>query len=380
MCYAGEPKKLAATLKKMGKPIPTIRILLMTHTSELGQNSDGKEYASFEATGQCKDARLAATLKTTPEIIENALLGQDAAGDPVVPTTRINEYFSTVVGIDTAGPETTCFTASGMNYYTRLVEAVYTAAKKRRGLGWQGKLLVHTHVGEGSTVYYGKQFPVKPWTFKEVFGRLPDESGNEVTNANVAHKNISTLLAAIANIERAHQDIHDYVVFRLGHVTWADQAQAEAMADAQVEADVNLDSNIATNAYPLSYMPNRNQIKVRLSRILSDPVTNLEVNDFPHFLIPDPQDVNTVGEVLGNASLKYLLLARVRVLLGSDGSGVEHASMSREYALAASLIKYWDGHAADFRERTGDISEHYFFDNVNWHLKNMSTDTYMPYR
>src|SRR5699024_2380669 len=95
-------------------------------------------------------------------------------------------FFTTLVGIDTAAPESTCFTATGMTYYRQLVDAVYRAAKQRRAAGWDGKLLVHTHVGEGFAVYYGKQQPEKPWTFAKVFAQVPELDGNIVTNARVA--------------------------------------------------------------------------------------------------------------------------------------------------------------------------------------------------
>lgn len=379
LCYGDEPQRLKPILKKMGKPVPSIRILLMTHTSELGENTQGSKYASFARTGICRDEPLAGYLKTGPEVIKDALLGLDANGKSVVSKARMRHYFNTVVGIDTAAPEVTCFSAAGMDHYKRLVEGVYEAAKERRRLGWHGKLLVHTHVGEGFTIYYAKHPPLRPWTFKAVFGSLPDESGNEITNPKVARRNIATLLAAIASIERTHKDIHDYLVFRLGHVTWATQAEADAMAKEQVEADVNLDSNIATNAYPLSRMKNRSEIVMRLNGLLRERTGNLGVNDFPHFVIPDPRDIDEVGHVLGNTSLKYLLMAHVRVLLGSDGAGVEHSGMRWEYRLGTSLIRYWHQHDPGFRARAGNVTEQYYFDNVNWHLKNMSTDTYLPY-
>lgn len=383
-CYSSEPEKLRPQLTKLGEPVPSIRILLMTHTAELAESADGGSYSTFVPTRRCLDTPWSDKFKrprTTPQTVENALLGQEESGKPVVTEDQRQGFFDTVIGIDTAAPELTCFTKAGMTHYVELVEAVYQAAKIRRErFGWQGKLLVHTHVGEGFSVYYGKDPPSRPWKQSDVFGALPDVSRNETTNPQAAHDNIDMLLAAIATVEQKHSDIHRYVVFRLGHVTWADQAQAELMAKEEIEADVNLDSNIATGAYPFSRMPKTGVLKVRLDKALLDPVTNLEINDFPHFVLPHPDDVDAVGSVLGESSLKYLLVAHVRVLLGSDGAGVEHSDMPREYAIAASLIKYWSGHDADFRVRAGDISEQDYFDNVAWHLNNMATNDYLPYR
>lgn len=380
-CYSSEPEKLRPQLAKLGEPVPSIHILLMTHTAELAGSADGKSYSSFVPTGRCTNAPMNDDLKLSPQAIENALLGQAEGGKLVITEDQRQSFFDTVIGIDTAAPELTCFSKAGMVHYAELVEAVYQAAKIRRErFGWHGKLLVHTHVGEGFSVYYGKHPPSRPWTQSDVFGALPDVSRNETTNFQAAHDNIDMLLAAIATIEQKHSDIHRYLVFRLGHVTWADQAQAELMAKEEIEADVNLDSNIATGSYPISRMPDAGVLKARLDKVLLDPVTNLEINDFPHFVLPDPDDVDAVGGVFGESSLKYLLMAHVRVLLASDGAGVEHSGMSREYAIAASLIKYWDEHDSAFRSRAGNVSEQDYFDNVAWHLQDMSSDDYLPYR
>lgn len=379
LCYGDEPRKLAPIFQIMDKPVPTVHVLLMTSSAELAQNANGTEYSSFAATGKCDEVPLAEQLKTNPEVIEHALLGENAQGKVVVPEGEMPLFWKTVVGIDTAGPEVTCFTDSGMDYYLKLVNAVYTAAKKRREQGWKGKLLVHTHVGEGFTVYYGREPPREPWTFDALFGELPDVSGNEISNPQVAQNNIASLLAALQISEEQHSDFHDYLVVRLGHVTWATPADAEKMAGEQLEADVNLDSNIATNAYPLSRMPASVEVKERAALELGKPDTNLQVNNFPAFTIPDPDDAKAVGDILGDSSLKYLLMAHVRVLLGSDSGGVEHSGMAREYKLGTSLIKFWNSHDPEFRKAAGALSEQTFFDNVNWHLENMKTDGYLPY-
>jgi hypothetical protein len=59
-----------------------------------------------------------------------------------------------------------------MVYYGQLVDAVYSAAKMR-STGWHGKLLVHTHVGEGSVIDYAPVPPAQPWTFESAFAAFP---------------------------------------------------------------------------------------------------------------------------------------------------------------------------------------------------------------
>src|SRR5699024_5530861 len=138
-------------------------------------------------------------------------------------------------------------------------------------------------------------------------------------------------------------------------------------------------SNIATGAWSFADMPNEPAIVQRVAATAADPATNFELNDLPGFLIPDPTDAEAVAGVLGNHPLKYLLMAHVRVMLGTDGAGVEHSSMPREYALATSLIRYWSRHDQAFRQAAGDVGKHTFFDNAAWHLANMAADTPATY-
>ncbi|MGH8225097.1 MAG: hypothetical protein ACRER1_02945 [Gammaproteobacteria bacterium] len=380
LCAARKPQELAPVFSRLGEPMPRVRIILMTLTYQLGENQAGDAYSSFEHTGVCHEVPLAASLKLSPDTMYHALLGEDGDGKRIVPDASLDEFFATVAGIDTAGPEITCFSRDGMDYYRNLVAAVYRAAKARRAMGWNGKLLVHTHVGEGFTTYYAKQPPAEPWTFDNVFAELPVLAGNDITNAQAPQDNISMLLAAIAEVEADYPDIADYVVFRLGHVTHATAEQAQTMANEQVEADVNLDSNLATGAWSFAQMPDQAAIVSRVEAAAADPNTNFALNDLPGLLIPDPDSATEVAGVLGNVSLKYLLMAHVRVMLGTDAAGVEHSSMPREYALAASLIRYWKTSDAAFRKKAGDSSAQTFFDNAAWHLRNMASNGLLPYR
>lgn len=379
MCAATQPGQLQAILAAEDLPAPRVRIILMTHTKQLGVGPQGEDYRTFEYSGACHWEQLNPALKLGPQQMYLALLGRNKSGADIVPDDADRAFFNTLVGIDTAAPETTCFTDAGMAYYRRLVDAVYRAAKKRRADGWDGKLLVHTHVGEGFSVYYGKQQPQKPWTFDKVFAQVPELDGNIVTNPQAARNNITQLLNAVAKIRASHPDLDRYVVIRFGHVTHATLAQARRMAQLHVEADINLDSNIATGAWGFAQMPAHKRLAARATAAAAQPQTNFELNNLPDFLIPDPHNEQQTAAVLGTHPLKYMLMAGVRVMLGTDGAGVEHSSMPREYALAASLIDYWQAHDPAFLNAAGDISTAVFFANANWHLANMASDKVLAY-
>ncbi len=366
---------VGSALRAMKKRMPSIKIVLMTHTAQLA-TAGGTGYSEWSKTGSCAVVPLPKALATPPKVVYDALMGW-SQGNLVVPRAQALQYYNTVVGIDTAGPETTCFTSDGMRYYTQLAGAVYAASKARRMAGWQGKLLVHTHVGEGAVIQYAPRPPAQPWSFQGLFAALPPVR----SNAEQAQANISALLAAIGRFEVSHPDAHDYVVFRLAHDTWATQAQAQTMHDEGVEADVNLESNVATGAYPISRMPlgKESIVANEIAPIAVNPTTNFELNDLLRTLVKDPRDVAQVGGILGNASLKYLLEARVRCLLGTDADGVEHSDIVKEYQYAASLIAYWNQTDPSFRERSGNAGSQTLFDNVRWHLSNMSSSAAVPY-
>jgi hypothetical protein len=373
--HAPDDTSLRAALSAMKKPMPSIKIVFMTHTAQLGTLSGGSQYSEWSKTGACTATALPAAIATTPQTIYNALMGWNA-GKAVVPATEATRYFGEVVGIDTAAPETTCFTSAGMAYYERLVAAVYRASKARRLAGWHGKLLVHTHVGEGSVIDYAPVPPAAPWSFANLFASLPTTR----TNAAQAQANISMLLAAIRRFQSEHPDASRYVIFRLAHVTWASPSQARAMHDAGVEADVNLESNVATGAYPIARMPlGTTLLADRIVPLAQNPATNFELNDLLGSLIGDPADASQVGDVLGDAALKHLLDAHVRCLMGTDAGGVEHSDIVREYAYAASLIAFWKRTDPAFRTAFGNADASSLFANVNWHLADMASDMPLAY-
>lgn len=379
LCAAFRPQQMHTKLSQLGLPTPRIRIILMTHTNQLAISPSGEKYKTFEYTGACHWEVMPSALKISPEQIYNALFGIDESGQSIIPAEQRKAFLDTVVGIDTAAPEMTCFTDAGMAYYKQLVDAVYRAAKTRRAHGWNGKLLVHTHVGEGFKVYYGQHQPQKPWTFDSVFSKVPVITGNVVTNAQAPRNNISQLLDAVAAIRATHPDLDQYIIIRFGHVTHATLQQAQRMAELHVEADVNLDSNISTGAWSFVQMPKGGQLAQKVAAAAKQPKSNFKLNDLPEFLIPNPHKEEQVAAVLGTHPLKYLLMADVRVMLGTDGPGVEHSSMPREYALATSLIHYWKANDPMFRQKAANVTKQTFFQNAEWHLINMASNQVMPY-
>ena len=175
--HAGIDATIQRALAAIKRPAPSIKIVLMTHTAQLATLPGGREYSEWSKTGTCRPAPLPATLVTTPKMIYDALMGWDA-GRLVVPANEAMRYFDDVVGIDTAAPETNCFTSTGMAYYRALIDAVYRASKARRLAGWHGKLLVHTHVGEGGVIDYAPNPPAQPWTYANLFATLPPTRTN----------------------------------------------------------------------------------------------------------------------------------------------------------------------------------------------------------
>ena len=196
-----------------------------------------------------------------------------------------------------------------------------------------------------------------------------------------AHSNIGTLLGAIRTFEAAHPDTNDFLVFRLAHDTWASDDEAQAMHDEGVEADVSLESNVATGAYPIARMPIGAAaiLTEDVDPVVSNPDTNLQLNDLLGSIVHDPTNRAQVGAILGNASLKFLLERHVRCLLGTDGAGVEHSDIVKEYDYAYALIGFWNDTDPDFHALATNIPESALFDNVRWHLKSMSTDAAQPY-
>ncbi|MCS6763747.1 MAG: hypothetical protein MO853_06935 [Candidatus Protistobacter heckmanni] len=117
-CLARMPRELEPALLKLHWPVPAVRVLLMKATAELGLTQDGAHYLSTERTGACEPAALSHRADTVPKAVRLALLGRKEDGAPLVEEAGLTEFFDAVVGIDTEGPEVTCFSADGMRGIT----------------------------------------------------------------------------------------------------------------------------------------------------------------------------------------------------------------------------------------------------------------------
>jgi len=378
-CFTGGPRALAAAGGLRGRMVPEVKVLLMTHTSELGEidAAGTRRWMEYGSTGECAQSSSSApgVNATLPKTIEMALLGQDDGGKPIVGPEEKPAYLDHVIGVDTAAPEITCFTGSdakdipgeGMKNYENLVDAVYRAAKERRHQGWHGKLLVHTHVGEGGASYQWGRIPPGEKA-RDLFSVFPGIQKNKVTrqpaHIEQANKNIKTLLRAVERIKQKDSGIDDYVVFRFGHVTQADLDDARQMKRLNVEADINLESNISTRAYYTEALATAGP------QLLKEQ-EQFEYNNLPGKVL----STGHAAEVLSGHSLKFMLQAGVRTLLGSDGGGEEHSDIGREYKLASELIDYWKSQAATFPP---EVSADIFRKNADEHVTDMREDKKRP--
>jgi hypothetical protein len=252
-----------------------------------------------------------------------------------------------VVGIDVAGEERTCFTPTGMTYFksiSRMMRKV-AIAKRRR-------LVVHVHVGEGTAMtelegkrarYLSKagasiekacrlfeRYPTARLLGErdaEAAATLPGQ-GDELIHVAAARQNVGVLLGAIEELRSELPDIGEHLVFRFGHATHVSEEQARRMKASGVTADVNLTSNLSTGSFWLS------------------PATHPEAfagvgpatarwNDLRALL------GEKVASLLDQHGVHALWKAGVTTILGTDGGGVEHAGIKREYELAAALLRRW---------------------------------------
>jgi hypothetical protein len=362
-CFMNEPAKLADRGMLQGKPTPEIKALLMTHTSELGITPDGKNWMQYGETGKCEpvSGKKTKPLGTTPNTLKYALLGKKPDGTEMVGPEERVAFLNEVIGIDTAAPEITCFTPAGMERFKHLATSVYQAARQRRIDGWHGKLLIHTHVGEGSPTYRIARIPKEGP--KEIFKSFPEiwpgKTQTMPVNIGQAAENIKLLIRAVKELHAQYADIDDYLVFRFGHVTNADLADATEMKRLNIEADINLESNIATGAY---YLPH-----TRASESPCSSTGAFDCNNFPGKVLHSGH----AAQILANHALKYMLQARVRTLLGTDGGGVEHSDIAQEYELARDLISRWASVDPAFPR---DVSLETLFKNVEDHMDEMKED------
>jgi hypothetical protein len=179
-----------------------------------------------------------------------------------------------------------------------------------------------------------------------------------------ANKNIKTLLRAVERIKLKDSGIDDYVIFRFGHVTQADLDDAREMKRLNVEADINLESNISTRAYYTEALATAGPQRLKEQE-------QFEYNNLPGKVL----STGHAAEVLSGHSLKFMLQAGVRTLLGSDGGGEEHSDIGREYKLASELIDYWKSQATTFPP---EVSADIFRKNADEHIADMRDDKKRP--
>lgn len=298
------------------------------------------------------------------------------------------KIWDVVVGIDIAGPESICYTEAGMEYLKELTRQLKVEYQRRQGISssYRNRLLNHIHVGEGFGIYYGKQrLAATGLSIETAFGSLPFDPNepNQINNPTEAGNNIETVVAAIQDLIEEDPELPRSVIIRLGHITHLRKHTADDLKKINdqhpgfIEADINIDSNLITGAYSLPKDLNLEDVY----DLLSDPLTNLQVNDLNHLLVPDPTDCDRVGEVFGEFNaLKYLLEAGVKVmlptLLGTDGPAVEHAEIDRQHDLAQCLITYWNENDSEFAK--AKVSRHYFLDSVRSHYEHMFPGRDLP--
>lgn len=324
-------------LNKLGLKPPIIKWLLLTHTLELGATTDSTTLV-YDGANQCMEIPLPETIKTDPmgNLYSSLLKYED------------------VVGIDIAGPETTCFTTRGMKNFKDLAEAVYLASKAReKSTVKNKKLLVRAHVGEGFPVTDAKDADVERKNACEYIKQFPglkrihNRERLIYIHEQEARKNISYILEAIKNLKNQYNDIDKYVIFRLGHLTHIDDEQAKIAKALGITADVNLSSNISTQALP-------EEPELIEKYLIKNGVMAKDVKSLLEALIYHGANY---GEIFKHHGLKWLLKNKIPTTLGTDGSGVEHApSLKREYLIADKLIRAWNEQDPQFKRQNININ------------------------
>lgn len=233
-------------------------------------------------------------------------------------------------GFDIASPERTWYTTHGGLLLIRVLGRVFKVAKDTKT-----RLVAHIHVGEGYPGFVDnrlasetiaaqakrpEQVPLRILYDKET--RLP-------AHYLCAENNVQVVLNAVQRFRRLlGTDLADFdrlVRVRFGHVTHATLIQAQQMADAGIWADVNLTSNLATGA--LSFP---GQIEGDTAVPLNPTGVMKRAAELVN-LTPN-------RDMFRHHALLTLLTSGVPTVLGTDGGGIEHSEMGREYALATAVL------------------------------------------
>jgi hypothetical protein len=320
LCFMVGPAELQQQLSKIGRPVPDIKVLLTVDAGQLARTeaAEGGSHRRDRQT-RCISSAMTVPLPTDLSTISNALMGKEEHGCEIAEFledapdggVQLTRFYSTVAGLEVGGIGECCFADTGNNYCKELVRAVYDAAKARRAHGWTGKMLVRFDLTEG----------------------LARKGDSKVKGGG---DRLRLLLVAMRAIEQELVDLHQYVILRAGGVARVNDDDARTMADLGMEADVHLDP-------------------------VTDEGGSCGAGDIPK-LAPS-----------GDSALKLLLLNRVRVLLSTNGAGVERCNAAGEYRLAESMISSWNRKDSRFRHHSVSIDD--IHENVRNHLEAMKGDT-----
>ncbi len=338
---SAENMPLKELLQAQNLPIPKIRWLLMAHTTELARY--GTTAILNYSKGECDASPLPSSLKSSP----------------FKDFFKILSERDIVAGVGVAGPENTCFTNEGAANFKEFITVAYTAAKARRQTTPKAsKLLIHIHAGEGAPLLEEQAFRDKESACAS-FATLPKvkKRDTKAVHALESSINIGVVTKLIADMKQQLPDIDNFLVFRIGHATHVTKAQAKEIKDLGIEVDVNLSSNIATGAWSIP------------EEILSSLSAPLPTRMLEHLLTK--ANLSPVA-IFKDHGLKWLLYYGVVTILGTDGAGVEHSDLKRDYDSAQKLIHYWNQTDKDF-ENAG-ISIDNLIKNQNIHMENMGYD------
>lgn len=293
-----------------------LRWLPMLLTGMLADDGSGHTVVLEKQSGQCQATGPSPASQLVP-------LQVDAQGKSLL--ERVLEH-PQVVGFDMASPERSCFTRLGAEHFIEALTIAYRVARSQKR-----RLVAHVHVGEGFPAYASDSVscdrPKAPKDLEPLPVRYRDGVPVHFINAE---DNIEVLLAAIAAFRDKLKDevarFDDHIVIRFGHATHANLSQANRMRELRIWADVNLTSNLATGALTLDGESSPEALRAAVQRPL--PPGDLKR------LALDPRS----ARLFRHHSLVTLLEAGVQVILGTDGGGVEHSSMPREYMLAGAIL------------------------------------------
>ena len=156
---------------------------------------------------------------------------------------------------------------------------------------------------------------------------------------------------------------------RLGHCTWGTYDVGKKLRGAWnrrlggVNCDINLGSNLATHAYRV-YKTGAEPYKGRWPM----PTCLFPAETTKHYTIggpyETPEDKKQIATYFTFHGLLPLFLSGTRIVLGTDGSGIEHSNHRSDFKIACAIIDSFiefvrakkDGAAKDIAKSTVPIS------------------------